>query len=279
VVSKSILITGGTGSLGQALVKYFIDYEMVRKIIVFSRDEFKQVNMSRDKDFQSFKLRYFIGDIRDKSRLDRALKGVDWIVHCCALKHVSTCEYNPFEAIQTNVLGAQNLIEASIDNKVEKVIAVSTDKAVNPISLYGATKLCSDRLFLAASAYQPNGPKFSVIRFGNFIGSRGSVIPYFEELKAQGINEFPITDKQMMRYWIKLEDAVKYVVKSLHLMEGGEIFTPQMDEKSVVSIAKKIAPDATFKEIGRPKGEKLKEELFTEYDEVSKRGDLWVTRS
>ena len=264
--NKTILITGGTGSFGQEFVKQALN-KKPHKIIIYSRDEHKQVEMKRAIDDPDHRIRFFIGDVRDRNRLYRALNGVDIVIHAAALKHVPVAEYNPFEAIQTNIHGAQNLIDAAIDRGINKVLAISSDKAVNPINLYGATKLCSDKLFIAANAYSgKKGTKFSVIRYGNFAESRGSVIPYFRALALNGAKEFPVTDPRMTRFHITLKDAVKLAFEVMKKMKGGEIFSPRMPSFRVVDIAKVLRPDIPIKEIGRREGEKLHEELITFYD-------------
>ena len=258
------LITGGTGSLGTELVKKLLKIKY-KKIIVFSRDEYKQYLMKKELDSKD--IRFFIGDIRDKERLHRALNGVDYVIHCAALKHVSTGEYNPFEVVQTNIIGAQNLIEASIDNNVKKVLAISTDKAVNPSNLYGAAKLCSDKMFIGGNVYDPK-IQMAVVRFGNFTGSRGSVVEYFRQLKREGVKEFPVTDLGMTRFFISLEDAAQKTLNILDIMKGGEIFCPKMESKSIRRVAKDIETNATLKIIGAREGEKLTEELILESDKA-----------
>ena len=277
--NKTILITGGTGSLGQAIVKLLLSLD-AQKIIVFSRDEFKQVDMKRTIEDPGHKVRYFIGDVRDRDRLNRAFIGVDYVIHCAALKHVDAGEYNPSEFVKTNVFGAQNIIDAALDSGVKKVLGVSSDKAVNPISLYGATKLCADKLFVAANAYSGKlGTKFSVIRYGNFIGSRGSVVPYWQELKERGENIIPVTDPEMTRYWITLEDAALRAFEALEDMVGGEIYVPKMEQRKIVDVAREIHPKAIFEYIGKRKGEKIHEEIVPDWDDVKERGNLWVTAS
>ncbi len=263
--NKIILITGATGSLGQTLVDHLISPDRkpsgIRKVIVFSRDEYKQVEMRRVWDTNKFPIRYFIGDVRDKSRLSRAFEGVNYIIHAAAMKHVDVCHYNPFEAVQTNVVGAQNIIDAAIDRRVERVIAISSDKSVNPINLYGATKLCADRLFIAADSYSAGRTRFAVIRFGNFIGSRGSVLPYFEQLHKNG-EELPITDSRMTRFWIDIDDAAKATLMALRNMKGGEIYVPKTKAGRLVDMVKEGFPEARIVEVGVRQGEKLHEELI-----------------
>lgn len=262
----NLLITGGTGSLGKALTKYILDNNFCKKICIYSRDEHKQELMSRE--FNNDKrLRFFIGDVRDKERIKLALNSIDVVIHAAALKIVPAAEYNPFEAIKTNVLGAQNVIDACIWNAdiVRKVIAVSTDKAVHPINLYGATKLCSEKLFIAANNIHgpDNGPKFSVVRYGNVANSNGSVIPKFQMQLRQN-QPLTITDDRMTRFWITLEEAVQLVVKSLHMMSGGEVFVPDMPAFRVINLAAAITGHAHAGKItGIRPGEKLHEEIIT----------------
>lgn len=260
---KSILITGGTGSFGKKLVNYLLEHYNSRRIIVFSRDELKQYEMAQE--FNSSRLRFFIGDVRDKDRLYRAFNNVDFVVHAAALKQVPACEYNPIEAIKTNILGGQNVIEAAIDRGVKKVIALSTDKAANPVNLYGATKLCSDKLFIAGNAYAGGKePRFSVVRYGNVVGSRGSVIPLFKKQRETGV--ITITDPGMTRFWITLEHGVQFVLNSLARMTGGEIFVPKIPSMKVTDLAKAIAPGCRQEYIGIRPGEKLHEVMIPEED-------------
>lgn len=257
---KSILITGGTGSFGNAFVTKILGTN-VKRIIVFSRDELKQFEMAQR--VTDPRIRFFIGDVRDKDRLYRAFDGVDIIVHAAALKQVPACEYNPFEAIRTNVLGAENIIEAAIDRNVKRVIALSTDKAASPINLYGATKLCSDKLFVAANSYVgKKETRFAVVRYGNVVGSRGSVIPFFKKIKETG--RLPITDPRMTRFWITLEQGVQFVIDSVSRMQGGEIFVPKIPSMSITDLAKAIAPECEIDVIGIRPGEKLHEVMITE---------------
>ena len=262
---SSILITGGTGSLGQALIKYLLSETSVRRIVIFSRDELKQYQM-RENFGQDARLRWFLGDIRDVDRLRRALHGVDYVIHTAALKQVDTGEYNPMEFIKTNVIGSQNVIDASIDSGVKRVVALSTDKASSPINLYGATKLTSDKLFVAANnlgfAY---GTTFSVVRYGNVMVSRGSVIPYFQRLAAEG-KIIPVTDLRMTRFWIGLDQATKFVIESLELMGGGELFVPKIPSMKIIDLAKAVAPGSPIEEIGIRPGEKLHEEMISADD-------------
>lgn len=256
--NKSILITGGTGSFGKKCVKMLLDTYKPAKVIIYSRDELKQFEMSQV--FNAPCMRYFIGDVRDGERIKRAMNGVDYVIHAAALKQVPAAEYNPMECIKTNVLGAQNVIDAAIANNVKKVIALSTDKAANPVNLYGATKLCSDKLFTAANNIVGSGKtRFSVVRYGNVVGSRGSVVPFFKKLIADGATELPITDERMTRFWLKLEDGVKFVFKNFERMQGGEIFVPKLPSMRILDLAKAIGPDAKIKVIGIRPGEKIHE--------------------
>lgn len=262
---KSILITGGTGSLGKALTKILLEESEVRKIVIFSRDELKQFNMKAEFNNHE-KLRWFLGDVRDKERLFRALNGIDFVVHAAALKQVDTGEYNPMEFIKTNVMGSQNVIEASIDTGVKRVVALSTDKASSPINLYGATKLTADKLFISANNYsQGYGTSFSVVRYGNVMGSRGSVIPYFRELAKKG-KPLPITDFRMTRFWISIEQAVHFVLESLQLMNGGELYVPNIPSMKITDLAYAVSPDSKQVEIGIRPGEKLHEEMISAED-------------
>ena len=260
--NKNILITGGTGSFGVEFVKRTLASFKPKKLIVFSRDEMKQWEMAKNYPDDSA-LRFFIGDVREKERLYRAMSGVDFVVHAAATKIVPTAEYNPFESVRTNVLGAMNVIDACIDQKVKKVIALSTDKASSPVNLYGATKLCSDKLFTASNSYSgEHGTKFSVVRYGNVVGSRGSVVPFFKE-KAKG-GELPITDFRMTRFLITLSEAVETVLFAFKKMHGTEIFVKQIPSVKIVELAKALAPNAKLKEIGLRPGEKLHEQLIGE---------------
>lgn len=267
---KTILITGGTGSFGKEFTKTVLSkYPDVKKIIIFSRDEYKQFVMENSLEFKPFndKLRFFIGDVRDKDRLLRAFDGVDIVIHAAALKQVPACEYNPFEAVKTNIMGAQNIIDAAIDKKVTKVVALSTDKACVPINLYGATKLCSDKLFIAGNAYA-GGSKtmFSVVRYGNVAGSRGSVIPFFQKLIAEGATEIPITDERMTRFWLKLEQAVEMVLEAISGMSGGELYVKKIPSIKMTDLAKAMAPDIKTKIIGIRPGEKIHEQMISVED-------------
>lgn len=257
--SQTILVTGGTGSFGKRFIKTILDRYNPKKVIVFSRDELKQFEMQEE--FGKYPtLRYFIGDVRDRVRLNRAFHGVDIVVHAAALKQVPAAEYNPMEAIRTNVLGAENVINAAIDQSVKKVIALSTDKAANPINLYGATKLCSDKLFIAGNAYGIGKTIFGVVRYGNVIGSRGSVIPFFQKMRKTGV--IPITDKRMTRFMITLDQGVDFVIQCLSIMIGGELFIPKIPSMNIVDLQKAIAPECKIKEVGIRPGEKLHEVLL-----------------
>jgi UDP-N-acetylglucosamine 4,6-dehydratase len=261
---RTVLITGGTGSFGKRFTRHVLERSAVKKLIVFSRDELMQYEMQQLYPDEP-RLRFFIGDVRDRERLYRAFHDVDLVVHAAALKQVPAAEYNPFEAVKTNVHGAQNIIEAAIDQGVEKVIALSTDKAASPINLYGATKLVSDKLFISGNAYA-GGTKtrFAVVRYGNVVGSRGSVVPFFQKLAASG--ELPITDERMTRFWITLDQGVEFVIASLERMRGGELFVPKIPSMRVVDLARAMAPDATLRVVGIRPGEKLHEEMISAPD-------------
>ena len=263
---KSILVTGGTGSFGKRFIKTILHNHNPKRVIVFSRDELKQFEMQTHSDFKNEKrLRFFIGNVRDSKRLHRAFRDVDIVVHAAALKQVPACEYNPFEAIKTNIHGAQNVIDAAIASGVKKVIALSTDKACNPINLYGATKLASDKLFIAGNAYVGEGvTKFSVVRYGNVVGSRGSVVPFF--IKRRSTGKLPITDMRMTRFWITLEQGVQFVIDSLERMHGGELFIPKIPSMKMPDLAKAIGPHCELDEIGIRPGEKLHEVMISEDD-------------
>ncbi len=266
---KSVLVTGGTGSFGKEFIKVILDrYPDLERVIVLSRDEYKQFMMSNMPEFKdNKKLRFFIGDVRDRDRLYRAFDGVDVVIHAAALKQVPSCEYNPFEAVKTNILGAQNVIDAAIDRNVKKVIGLSTDKACAPVNLYGATKLCADKLFIAGNVYAGlHDTRFSVVRYGNVAGSRGSVIPYFQELIKKGAKELPITDARMTRFWLKLQDAVEMVLMSLQTMHGGELFVKKIPSMNVVDLAYAIAPELKLKNVGIRPGEKIHEVMITQED-------------
>ena len=257
---KSILITGGTGSFGKQCIKTIIERFCPKRIIVYSRDELKQFEMQQE--FNQDEMRYFIGDVRDGSRLQQACRGVDYIIHAAALKQVPAAEYNPLECVKTTIDGAKNVINAALANEVERVIALSTDKAANPVNLYGATKLVSDKLFVAANNLAGNQKtRFSVVRYGNVVGSRGSVVPFFKRLIVQGALELPITDKRMTRFWITLPQGVDFVLKAFSRMQGGEIFVPKIPSSRIVDLAEAIAPGIPLKIIGIRPGEKLHETM------------------
>jgi UDP-N-acetylglucosamine 4,6-dehydratase len=261
---KNILITGGTGSFGKKMVQIVLTHYKPKTLIIFSRDELKQFEMAQTFSPTKYPcLKYVLGDVRDRDRLARVFNGVDYVIHSAALKQVPAAELNPEEYIKTNVLGAMNIIEASLDNNVKKVIALSTDKAANPINLYGATKLCSDKLFVAANIYsQDKGTKFAVVRYGNVLGSRGSVIPFFKERAATGV--LPITDERMTRFWITLDQAVHFVINSLETSKGGEIFVPRIPSMKITDLAQAIAPECKMQFVGIRAGEKLHETLISE---------------
>ena len=263
--AASVLITGGTGSLGKSLVEHLLRETKVRRIAIFSRDELKQQHLRAQ--FQNDpRLRWFLGDVRDLDRLKRAFHGVDYVIHAAALKQVDTGEYNPMEFVKTNVLGSQNVIDASIDAGVQRVVALSTDKASSPINLYGATKLTADKLFVAANNYSfAYGTTFSVVRYGNVMGSRGSVIPFFQDIAVQG-KPLPITDLRMTRFWISIESAVKFVIDSLEMMSGGELYVPKIPSMKIIDLASAVAPNAKLIEIGMRPGEKLHEEMISADD-------------
>jgi len=260
--TKNILITGGTGSFGKKFVEIVLEKYKPKKLIIFSRDELKQFEMAQkfsDKTYPC--IRYFIGDIRDQERVYRAFQGVDFVIHAAALKQVPAAEYNPFEAIKTNILGAQNVINVAIDQKVKRVIALSTDKAANPINLYGATKLCADKLFVAGNSYVgPDHTRFSVVRYGNVVGSRGSVIPFFLKQKPTGV--VPITDPRMTRFWITLDQGIDFVLNSLNRMVGGEIFVPKLPSMTIMDLAHSICPGCKTEIVGIRPGEKLHEVMI-----------------
>jgi UDP-N-acetylglucosamine 4,6-dehydratase len=262
---SSILVTGGTGSFGKAFIEHALSNLDPKRIVIFSRDELKQYE-ARQLFKDDPRLRWFIGDIRDQHRLIRAMHNIDYVVHAAALKQVDTAEYNPFEYVQTNIIGTQNVIEAAIDTGVKKVVALSTDKASSPINLYGATKLAADKLCQSANHYAAGyETRFSVVRYGNVMGSRGSVIPFWEQLAAEG-KEIPITDSRMTRFWITLPQAVKFVVESFDLMHGGEVFVPRIPSMKILDLAEAVAPGAKTNEIGIRPGEKLHEEMIAADD-------------
>lgn len=265
LTGSAVVITGGTGSLGKALTRELLDRHDVRRLVIFSRDELKQLEM-RKMFNDDHRLRFFIGDVRDLKRLQRAFHGVDYVVHAAALKQVDTAEYNPFEYVETNVRGSQNVIDAAIDSNVKRVVALSTDKASSPINLYGATKLCADRLFISGNHYAAAyDTRFSVVRYGNVSGSRGSIVPIWQQLAAAG-QSLPITDNRMTRFWITLPQAVKFVLDSFELMSGGELYVPKIPSINVTDLAAAIAPGATTHEIGIRPGEKLHEEMIAADD-------------
>lgn len=265
LTGASILVTGGTGSFGKAFIRHVLDNEDPRRVVVFSRDELKQYEM-RAEFAADDRLRWFLGDIREVDRLRRAMHGVEYVVHAAALKQVDTAEYNPIEYVRTNVLGSQNVIEASIDSGVRKVVALSTDKASSPINLYGATKLTADKLFVAANNYgSAYGTSFSIVRYGNVMGSRGSVIPFFQSLRDRGL-PITITDKRMTRFWITLDQAVQFVVDSFEMMSGGELYVPRIPSMRITDLAEAVAPGSPIEEIGIRPGEKLHEEMIAADD-------------
>lgn len=266
---KTVLVTGGTGSFGHHFVEYVLKHYNPAKIIIYSRDEYKQFLMQCQYKEHSKVLRFFIGDVRDEARLKMAMKGVDYVIHAAALKQVPACEYNPLEAIKTNINGATNVINASLEAGVKKVIALSTDKAVNPINLYGGTKLVSDKLFCAANAYGgADGTRFAVVRYGNVAGSRGSVIPFFQNLIDRGEKQLPITDFRMTRFWISLEQGVELVIKALEEARGGETFISKIPSFKVVDLAEAMLPGCEKKEVGIREGEKLHEIMVTREDSL-----------
>ena len=256
---KSILITGGTGSFGYRYVSTLLKQYSLKRLVIYSRDELKQYEMAIKFQGHENVMRFFIGDVRDASRLKEATRGIDIIIHAAAIKHVPIAEYNPMECIKTNIHGAENVIQAALDNNVEYVMALSTDKAANPINLYGATKLASDKLFVAANNMSGGRTKFAVVRYGNVVGSRGSVVPFFKKLIKEGVDSLPITHKDMTRFWITLQEGVDFVLKGLDRMQGGEIFVPKIPSVRIVDLVKAMAPKATIKFIGIRPGEKLHE--------------------
>ena len=269
--NKSILITGGTGSFGKRFVDRILNQYSPNRIVIYSRDEFKQ-DLMRKELIKLYpdkidKLRFFIGDVRDKERLYRAFRGIDYVIHAAAMKQVPACEYNPFEAIKTNINGAQNIVDAAIDCGVKKVVALSTDKAVNPINLYGGTKLVSDKLFISANAYSGgDGSIFSVVRYGNVAGSRGSVIPFFKKLIEEGSKRLPITDFEMTRFWITLDQGVDLVFKALEESKGGETYISKIPSFKITDLAKAMISDVKMDEVGIREGEKLHEVMVTRDD-------------
>ena len=268
--NKTILITGGTGSFGKCFTKYVLEHYEPKKIIIYSRDEFKQWMMANEFKDHVDKLRFFIGDVRDKERLQRAFEGVDFVIHAAAMKQVPACEYNPQEAIKTNIHGAQNIIDAALDSNVKKVVALSTDKAVNPVNLYGGTKLVSDKLFIAANAYAGDKDiNFSIVRYGNVAGSRGSVIPFFNNIIKNGGTELPITDYRMTRFWISLTQGVELVIKALEEAKGGETFISKIPSFKITDLAEAMMPGCNMPEVGIREGEKLHEIMVTVEDSMT----------
>ncbi len=264
--NKTLLITGGTGSFGKKCVEIILRDYQPERLIIFSRDELKQFEMQQQFSPQEYPcLRYFIGDVRDKERLYRAFKGVDYVIHAAALKQVPAAEYNPTECIRTNIQGAENIVNAAADCGVQKVVALSTDKAVAPVNLYGATKLCSDKLFVAANAFMACDTTYSVVRYGNVMGSRGSVIPFFIKKREEG-GPLPITDLRMTRFWITLEESVHMVLNAFKLSGGGEVFVPKIPSMKITDLAKAIAPHMSTVEVGVRPGEKLHETMITSED-------------
>ena len=262
---SSILITGGTGSFGKAFIEYALEHLNPKKIVIFSRDELKQYEV-RLKFNNDPRLRFFIGDIRDQHRLMRAMHNIDYVVHAAALKQVDTAEYNPFEYVQTNIIGSQNVIEAAIDTGVKKIVALSTDKASSPLNLYGATKLAADKLFQSANHYAAGyETRFSVVRYGNVMGSRGSVIPFFKELASKG-ESLPITDERMTRFWITLPQTVQFVVDSFDLMVGGELYVPRIPSMRIMDLVEAVAPGSKTHPVEIRPGEKLHEEMISQDD-------------
>lgn len=263
--NKTILVTGGTGSFGSCFVKTILEKFNPKKLIIFSRDELKQYEMAQffpEKRFPC--LRYFIGDVRDYNRLEMAFRGVDYVIHAAALKHVTIAEYNPYECIHTNVIGAENVVRAALRNQVQKVLALSTDKAVSPINLYGASKLAAEKIFIAANNIRGSDPTlFSVVRYGNVVGSRGSVVPYFQKLIAEGARSLPITDPEMTRFWITLPQGIDFVLSSLEMMTGGEIYIPKIPSMKIVDLAMTLAPHLDQSTVGIRPGEKLHEWMLT----------------
>ena len=273
---KTILVTGGTGSFGKTFAKTVLEKYNIEKLIIYSRDEYKQFIMQKDMESKyssdiTSKLRFFIGDVRDKDRLYRAFNGVDYVIHAAAMKQVPACEYNPFEAIKTNIHGAQNVVDAALDRDVKKVVALSTDKAVNPINLYGGTKLVSDKLFISAGAYSGDkGTIFSVVRYGNVAGSRGSVIPFFKSLLDDDVAELPVTDVRMTRFWITLDQGVELVLKAINESKGGETYISKIPSFKIVDLAKAMGGEQIkIKEVGIREGEKLDEVMITKDDSRS----------
>lgn len=262
---QSILITGGTGSFGQRFVRTLLERFKPRRIIVYSRDELKQYEMQQR--FNASCMRYFLGDVRDRDRLTMAMRGVDYVVHAAALKQVPAAEYNPMECVRTNINGAENVIHAALHNEVKRVIALSTDKAANPVNLYGATKLASDKVFIAANNLAGHLPtRFSVVRYGNVVGSRGSVVPYFRRLVKEGATSLPITDPRMTRFWLTLQQGIEFVIDGFSRMHGGELFVPKIPSVRIVDVAQAIAPELPHRVVGIRPGEKLHETMCPQDD-------------
>ena len=261
---KSVLVTGGTGSFGKHFLKTVVERYRPRRLIIFSRDELKQSEMAQSFPVERYPfLRFFIGDVRDRDRLELALRDVDYVIHGAALKQVPTAEYNPFECIRTNVFGAENLVYAALRRNVKRVIALSTDKAANPVNLYGASKLCSDKIFVAANNLSgAEGTSFAVVRYGNVVGSRGSVVPFFQKLAAEGAKSLPITDERMTRFWITLTQGVNFVLSSMEMMRGGEIFVPKIPSTTIVDLASLLGPNLAQHNVGVRPGEKLHETMI-----------------
>ena len=261
---KSVLVTGGTGSFGKHFLKTVVERYKPRRLIIFSRDELKQFEMQQSFPQELYPyLRFFIGDVRDRDRLDLALRDVDYVIHAAALKQVPTAEYNPFECIRTNVFGAENVVYAALRRNVKKVIALSTDKAANPVNLYGASKLASDKIFVAANNLAgADGTRFAVVRYGNVVGSRGSVVPFFQKLAADGATSLPITDERMTRFWITLTQGVNFVLSSMEMMRGGEIFVPKIPSTTIVDLASLLGPKLAQHKVGVRPGEKLHETMI-----------------
>jgi len=275
---RSVLITGGTGSFGRKLTQALLEKHPPRRLIIFSRDELKQHEMREEMDAPC--LRFFLGDVRDRSRLNRALHGVDLVIHAAALKQVPACEYNPFEAVRTNVLGSQNVLDACIDSGVSKAVLISTDKAVNPVNLYGATKLCAEKLWIQGNSYSgDDGTLFSCVRYGNVVGSRGSVVPLFQEQAKKGV--VTVTDTRMTRFWISLDYVVQFVINCIDLMAGGETFIPKIPSAGIMDLVKAIAPEAKLNITGIRPGEKLHEVLLgdDEARQAVELDDMYVVRS
>ena len=276
----NILVTGGTGSFGTEFVRTVLERYKPKKLIVFSRDELKQSEMAAEFPVEKHRsMRFFIGDVRDRDRLEMAMRGVDYVIHAAALKQIPVAEYNPIECINTNVIGAENVVQAAIRSGVSKIVALSTDKAVNPINLYGASKLASDKIFVAANNLSGiNGPRFSVVRYGNVVGSRGSIIPLFRKLVAENADSIPITDERMTRFWITLRQSVNFVLSSLAMMTGGEIFVPKIPSMKLVDLAATLAPGVPHRIVGIRPGEKLHEVMITRDDarDTLEIGDRYV---